>query len=76
MLSAVLFWRVSIFGGSGDVLGAVLGIIVIGLLNNGLMLINMGEFYQLLIKGLVLLFAIGLDSFKRNFADNLRFSRR
>jgi ribose transport system permease protein len=63
-------------GGSGDVLGAVLGIIVIGLLNNGLILINMGEFYQLLIKGLVLLFAIGLDSFKRNFAGSVKFTQR
>ncbi|WP_198429890.1 ABC transporter permease [Treponema primitia] len=71
VISGLVLGGVSIMGGSGDVLGAVLGIIVIGLLNNGLILINMGEFYQLLIKGLVLLLAIGIDSFKRNFKGTL-----
>ena len=61
---------VSILGGEGDVLGAILGVIVIGLLNNGLTLLNVGEYYQLLVKGVVLLLAIGMDSFKRNFKKN------
>lgn len=76
VISGIVLGGVSILGGSGDVLGAVLGIIIIGLLNNGLILIDMGEFYQLLIKGLVLLFAIGLDSFKRNFSGSLRLRRK
>jgi ribose transport system permease protein len=69
VISGIVLGGVSILGGSGDVLGAILGIIVIGLLNNGLILINMSEYYQLLVKGLVLLLAISLDSFKHNFGD-------
>jgi ribose transport system permease protein len=76
VISGIVLGGVSIMGGSGDVLGAVLGIIVIGLLNNGLVLINMGEFYQLLIKGMVLLFAISLDSFKRNFSGSLKLRQK
>jgi ribose transport system permease protein len=71
VISGLVLGGVSIMGGSGDVLGAVLGIIVIGLLNNGLILINVSEYYQLLIKGFVLLLAIGLDSFKHNFKGSL-----
>jgi ribose transport system permease protein len=74
VISGLVLGGVSIMGGSGDVLGAVLGIIVIGLLNNGLILINVSEFYQLLIKGLVLLLAIGLDSFKHNFKGKIKLS--
>jgi ribose transport system permease protein len=71
VISGIVLGGVSVLGGSGDVLGAILGIIVIGLLNNGLVLVNMSEYYQLLVKGLVLFLAIGLDSFKRNFKGKL-----
>jgi ribose transport system permease protein len=71
VISGIVLGGVSILGGSGDVLGAILGIIVIGLLNNGLVLVNLGEYYQLLVKGLVLLLAIGLDSFKHNFKGQI-----
>ena len=70
MISGIVLGGVSILGGEGDVLGAILGVIVIGLLNNGLTLLNVGEYYQLLVKGVVLLLAIGMDSFKRNFKKN------
>jgi ribose transport system permease protein len=74
VISGIVLGGVSILGGSGDVVGAMLGIIAIGFLNNGLVLINVSEFYQLLIKGLVLLLAISLDSFKRNFHGTFRLS--
>ena len=70
VISGIVLGGVSILGGEGDVLGAILGVIVIGLLNNGLTLLNVGEYYQLLVKGVVLLLAIGMDSFKRNFKKN------
>ena len=66
VISGIVLGGVSILGGEGDVVGAILGVIVIGLLN-GLVLLNIGEYSQLLIKGLVLLLAISMDSFKRNF---------
>ena len=70
VISGIVLGGVSILGGEGDVLGAILGVIVIGLLNNGLTLLNVGEYYQLVVKGVVLLLAIGMDSFKRNFKKN------
>ncbi|NMC58658.1 MAG: ABC transporter permease [Candidatus Methanofastidiosa archaeon] len=67
VISGIVLGGVSVLGGEGDVLGAILGVIVIGILNNGLILVNVGEYYQLLVKGVVLLLAIGMDSFKRNY---------
>jgi len=40
------------------------GAILIGLLTNGMTLLNVSSYYQQIIKGLVLVFAIGLDVYK------------
>jgi putative multiple sugar transport system permease protein len=48
-------------GGVGTVLGAVIGGLVLGVLNNGMSLVGIGTDYQQVIKGLVLLAAVGFD---------------
>jgi len=72
VISGIVLGGVSILGGEGGVVGAILGIFVIGFLNNGLVLLNVGEYYQLLVKGFVLLLAIGMDSFKRNYRSKIK----
>lgn len=51
----------SILGGSGTVLGAVIGTMLMMGLDNGMSLLNMGTTYQYIIKGLILMLAIAMD---------------
>ncbi len=66
VLSAIVLGGVSITGGRGTIFGATIGVLIIGVLNNGLIIIGVNEYYQLVIKGLVLLLAVIVDSLQQN----------
>lgn len=65
VLTAVVLGGVSIMGGEGKISGVITGVLIIGILSNGLILMNVGDYYQSVIKGVVLLAAIGLDGLQR-----------
>ncbi len=60
-IAAVVLGGTSLSGGTGGILGTVIGALIIGILNNGLNLMNVSSYYQLLAKGLVILIAVLLD---------------
>lgn len=60
-IAAVVIGGTSLSGGRGSVAGTVLGCLIIGVLNNGLFLLNVSPFWQQVIKGLVILLAVALD---------------
>jgi len=60
-IAAVVIGGTSLSGGRGSVWGTVLGCLIIGVLNNGLFLLNVSPFWQQVIKGLVILAAVALD---------------
>jgi len=60
-IAAVVLGGASLAGGVGSVGGTVLGALLIGVLNNGLALMKVDEFYQLVARGLVILGAMLLD---------------
>lgn len=60
-IAAVVIGGTSLSGGRGSVLGTVQGAIIIGVLNNGLVLLNVSPFWQQVVKGLVILVAVGID---------------
>ena len=60
-IAAAFIGGASMSGGVGTVLGAVIGGLVLGVLNNGMSLVGIGTDYQQVIKGLVLLAAVGFD---------------
>ena len=60
-IAAVVIGGTSLSGGRGSVIGTVQGALIIGVLNNGLVLLNVSPFWQQVIKGLVILLAVIID---------------
>ncbi|MFW6274000.1 MAG: ABC transporter permease subunit [Halanaerobium sp.] len=60
-IAAVVLGGTSLSGGSGSVIGTIVGALIIAVLNNGLNLLNVSSFYQLVAKGGVILLAVFLD---------------
>ena len=65
VLTAVVLGGVSIAGGRGRLGSVFVGVLIIGILANGMILLNIQHFYQLVIKGVVLLIAVGLDTLRQ-----------
>jgi len=61
VMSAAIIGGASLSGGEGTVFGAVLGVILLALVNNGLVLLNVSVYWQDLISGIILLAAVTLD---------------
>jgi ribose transport system permease protein len=60
-IAAVVIGGTSLSGGRGSILGTVLGCLIIGVLNNGLFLLDVSPFWQQIVKGAVILAAVALD---------------
>lgn len=60
-IAAVVIGGASLSGGRGSVLGTVLGCLIIGVLNNGLFLLDVSPFWQQVAKGFVILAAVAID---------------
>lgn len=63
-IAAVVLGGTSLMGGRGRIMGTLVGALIIGVLSNGLVLMNVPFFYQLFIKGIVIILAVGLDGVK------------
>ena len=60
-IAAVVLGGTSLSGGRGWIVGTLIGALIIGTLNNGLNLLGVSSFFQLVVKGLVILFAVLAD---------------
>jgi ribose transport system permease protein len=60
-IAAVVIGGTSLNGGRGTIMGTVLGCLIIGVLNNGLVLLQVSPFWQQVTKGLVILIAVAVD---------------
>ncbi|MBM7026867.1 sugar ABC transporter permease, partial [Clavibacter sp. DM3] len=65
-IAAVFIGSAAVTGGIGTVIGAMIGGLIMGVLNNGMSLLGLGTEYQSLIKGLVLLLAVAFDVFNKS----------
>lgn len=64
-LTAAILGGVSITGGSGKISNVVAGTLIIGVLTNGFVLLNIDSYTQMIIKGIVLLLAVGYDCLQK-----------
>ncbi|WP_413282420.1 ABC transporter permease [Vibrio sp. MA40-2] len=63
-IAAVVIGGTSMTGGRGRIIGTFIGVLIIGVLNNGLNLIGVSSFYQEIVKGIVILIAVIIDQQK------------
>lgn len=63
VIAAVVIGGTSLFGGIGGILGTVAGALLIGVLRNGLVLMNVSSFVQQIIIGLILVAAVAFDQY-------------
>jgi ribose/xylose/arabinose/galactoside ABC-type transport system permease subunit len=67
-IAAVIIGGASFFGGRGTVLGVLAGVLIIGLLRNGLNLLNVSVFWQQILIGVVIVAAVYVDVLRRRAA--------
>jgi ribose transport system permease protein len=60
VIAAVILGGTSLFGGAGSVVGSVVGSLLIGLINNGLVLMGLDVSQQLIVRGAIIILAVAL----------------
>jgi putative multiple sugar transport system permease protein len=65
VIAAVFIGGASMSGGVGKIVGAVVGAFIMGVMNNGMSMLGIGNDYQQVIKGLVLLAAVIFDVYNK-----------
>ncbi|MCC7163030.1 MAG: ABC transporter permease [Anaerolineae bacterium] len=65
VIAATIIGGASLSGGEGTILGTALGVLIIGVLRNGLVLLGISPFWQTTIVGLVIILAVGIDKWTR-----------
>jgi ribose transport system permease protein len=68
-ISAVVVGGTSLFGGQGGIGNTIIGLFVLGILNNGLDHINIDSFLKILIRGLVLLVALAVNVYAQRMRN-------
>ncbi len=61
VIAAVILGGVSLKGGQGSILGAIIGVMILGVLSNGLTLMGVSSFYHEIVRGSVIIIAVFMD---------------
>ncbi|MGD2104915.1 MAG: ABC transporter permease [Anaerolineae bacterium] len=64
-IAAVVIGGTNLFGGEGGVAGSLIGALIMGVLANGLNLLNVGAFWQRVVRGLVIVLVVIFDQWRR-----------
>ena len=75
-IAATVLGGTSMSGGSGTILGTIVGAFVIGVINDGMVMCGVSEFWQMVIKGLVIVLAVIIDQFQRNLQAKMALKAR
>lgn len=66
VIAAAVIGGASLAGGEGTMLGTMIGVLIMGVLRNGLVLLGISPFWQTTIIGLVIVLAVGVDKWSRS----------
>jgi ribose/xylose/arabinose/galactoside ABC-type transport system permease subunit len=66
VIAAVVVGETSLFGGTGNILGTIISAILFGVLQNGLVLLNVSSYIQQIIIGIILILAVAFDRFSKS----------
>ena len=66
VLSGVILGGASLSGGVGTVVGAFIGTLIIGVINNGLNLLNVSSYWQQIVKGIIIVAAVLIKKGEKN----------
>ena len=72
VIAACAIGGISLLGGSGSFIGTFIGICFIALINNGLVLMNVGTHWQDIMMGVIMIFAVYMDLFKKKKSQMVR----
>lgn len=61
VITSVVLGGVSVSGGEGKLKGVICGVLIMGILSNGMLIMGINEYYQMVVKCCVLLLAVGFD---------------
>lgn len=64
-IAAVVIGGTNLFGGEGGILGSLIGALIMGVLSNGLNLLNVSAFWQRVVQGLVIILVVVFDQWRR-----------
>ena len=71
-ITAVFLGGAATAGGRGTIVGTVLAVLLVGVLNNGMNLLGVGQFYQRIALGLLLVFAVALSQWRQARSERAR----
>ena len=66
VIASVVIGGTSLFGGTGSIFGTVIGTVLIGVLLNGLVLLNVSSYIQQIIIGVIIVLAVAFDTFAKS----------
>jgi inositol transport system permease protein len=66
VIASVVIGGTSLMGGLGGITGTIVGTILIGVLLNGLVIMNVNPYYQQVIVGLIIVLAVGFDTYAKS----------
>jgi len=75
-IAAAVLGGTSMAGGVGTIGGTIVGAFVIGILNDGMIMCGVSEFWQMVIKGVVIVVAVIVDQFQRNMQAKMALQQR
>ncbi len=75
-IAATVLGGTSMAGGSGTIIGTIVGAFVIGVINDGMTMCGVSEFWQKVIRGLVIILAVVIDQTQRNLQAKMALQAR
>jgi len=75
-IAAAVLGGTSMSGGSGSIIGTIVGAFVIGVINDGMTMCGVSEFWQKVIRGVVIILAVVVDQMQRNMQEKMALQSR